>query len=148
MNQELKDKILKLRKEGNGYVKIAKKLDCSKSIVSYHCRMNNLGGEIKNSLTEQERKERNYLRVKSHRQKIKQKAIKYKGGKCEKWGYDKCEWALDFHHLDKNQKEFSLAQYLVVAWERVQRELDKCILICSNCHRELHYEEFLEKMDF
>lgn len=78
-------------------------------------------------------------RTVKHRQKIKRKSIEYKGGKCEKCGYNKCVYALDFHHVDKTTKDFGIS-VKTLSWERTKKELDKCILICSNCHRELHFE--------
>lgn len=72
-----------------------------------------------------------------HRRKLKRMAIEYKGGKCQICNYDKSIYALDFHHLDKNQKDFSIANKSY-SWERIKSELDKCILVCSNCHREIH----------
>ena len=77
--------------------------------------------------------------VSKRRRKIKLMAIEYKGGKCSKCGYDKCPDALDFHHVDESQKEFNLSHNgHCRAWETVKKELDKCILVCANCHREIH----------
>lgn len=77
--------------------------------------------------------------VSKRRKKIKDMAIKYKGGKCILCGYKKCEDALQFHHLDSGKKEFGVAQSgLTRSWDRVKNEIDKCILVCANCHRELH----------
>lgn len=140
----MKEKIIKLRKEGKSYRIISKELDCKKSLVSYHCRANGLGGSNLEKLSDEERRNKNYERVKSHRQKVKEKAIAYKGSRCEKCGYNKCNWAFDFHHLDKTKKNFSIAQYLTISWEKVKKELDKCIMVCANCHRELHYEEYFK----
>lgn len=73
------------------------------------------------------------------RDKIKQMAIYYKGNKCSLCGYDKCIDALDFHHLNPEEKEFGIAEKgYTKSWETIKQELDKCILVCSNCHRELH----------
>ena len=73
---------------------------------------------------------------------MKKEAIKRKGGKCEKCGYDKCIAALNFHHLDPNEKEFGLAQNGTVhTWEEFWEEAQKCIVLCANCHAEIHYEE-------
>lgn len=140
----MKEKIIELRKEGKSYNYIANQLNCGKSIVSYHCRMAGLGVEIQ-KLSDEELKRNNYLRVSSHRQKIKEKAIEYKGSKCEKCGYDKCKWAFDFHHLDPNEKDFSLSKNITLSWDKVKKELDKCILVCANCHREIHYNEYINK---
>lgn len=77
--------------------------------------------------------------VSKRRRKIKLMAIEYKGGKCSKCGYDKCPDALDFHHVDESQKEFNLSHNgHCRSWETIKKELDKCILVCSNCHREIH----------
>lgn len=91
-----------------------------------------------------EKKTKNYQRVKSRRQKIKIKAIEYKGGKCEKCGYSKCGWSLDFHHTNPEEKDFSIAKNSTLSWDKVRKELDKCIMVCANCHREIHYEEYLK----
>lgn len=77
--------------------------------------------------------------VQKRRDKIKLMAVAYKGGKCEKCGYNKCVDALDFHHIDPKQKEFSISRDgKTRAWVKVKAELDKCMLVCSNCHREIH----------
>lgn len=73
------------------------------------------------------------------RQRIKQWGLDYKGHKCEICGYDKCEDALDFHHLDPSNKLFNLSDKNVpLDWHLIKRELDKCIVVCANCHREIH----------
>lgn len=74
------------------------------------------------------------------RRKIKIRSIDYKGGKCEKCGYDKCIDALEFHHIDPTKKEFELSGKKL-KWDTLQAELDKCILVCANCHREIHAKE-------
>ena len=72
---------------------------------------------------------------------LKKMAVEYKGGSCVKCGYNKCLRALDFHHLDKNEKDFNIGQKKYTSLsEKVRQELDKCILVCSNCHREIHDE--------
>lgn len=73
--------------------------------------------------------------------KFKTKCIEYKGGKCENCGYDKFQGALEFHHRDPTEKDFQLSK--ARSWtfnERVKNELDKCQILCSNCHKELHNE--------
>jgi DNA-binding Lrp family transcriptional regulator len=88
--------------------------------------------------TDKERKERGVIRVVSWRQKIKKKCVDYKGGKCKICEYDKCIGALEFHHLDPNEKDFRISSG-IKKWELVKKEIEKCILVCSNCHREIHY---------
>lgn len=67
------------------------------------------------------------------------KARESRGGKCEVCGYDKCQQALEFHHTDPSGKEFPLTDGRSRSWERMKKEVDKCILLCANCHREYHY---------
>lgn len=77
--------------------------------------------------------------VSKRRKKIRDMAVEYKGGKCMICGYSKCHEALEFHHTDSTKKDFGVSQDgLTRSWERVMRELDKCIMVCANCHRELH----------
>ena len=78
--------------------------------------------------------------VKRRRHTVKEKAVAYKGGKCVKCDYNKCISALEFHHPDKN-KEFGIgAKGYTRSWEKLKLELDKCILVCSNCHKEIEEE--------
>ena len=77
--------------------------------------------------------------VVKRRKKIRDMAIKYKGEKCVFCGYDKCIRALEFHHIENNEKDFGISEKgYTRSWEKVKEELDKCILVCANCHRELH----------
>ena len=71
------------------------------------------------------------------RKKIKKMSVEYKGGKCEICGYDKCFRALEFHHTDPDKKDFQISGKSV-SWDRIKIELDKCVLVCSNCHSEIH----------
>lgn len=73
------------------------------------------------------------------RWKTKLKAIEYKGGKCERCGYNKCHDALEFHHLNPDEKDFGIGCGNTYSWERTKSELDKCIMLCANCHREEHF---------
>ena len=77
--------------------------------------------------------------VQRRRDKTKQILIEYKGGKCQICGYDKCQGALEFHHIDPSEKDFGIGQkgYTRSIGEN-KKEVDKCILVCANCHREIH----------
>lgn len=77
-------------------------------------------------------------RLKQRWTERKEKAIEYKGGKCQDCGYDKCVAALEFHHLDPSVKEAAWNKLRLWEWKRIESELDKCVLLCSNCHRERH----------
>jgi len=77
--------------------------------------------------------------VRKRRKKIRILALGYKGGKCELCGYKRCIEALEFHHTDPTQKDFSISSRgYTRSWKKVQRELDKCVMLCANCHREAH----------
>lgn len=75
------------------------------------------------------------------RKAIKKQLVKYKGGKCEICGYDKCYRALQFHHKNPKEKDFSVSAGLKLGdfdMNNYYKEVDKCILVCANCHSEIH----------
>ena len=65
----------------------------------------------------------------------KQKAVDYKGGACILCGYNKCLSAMDFHHMNPSEKEGIKSHW---TFEKNKAELDKCILVCNRCHKEIH----------
>lgn len=71
----------------------------------------------------------------------KKKLIELKGGKCIKCGYDKCYGALTFHHRDPSIKELRLDIRGLSnrSWNKILDEMNKCDLVCFNCHMEIHY---------
>ena len=76
------------------------------------------------------------------RRAMKREAIKRLGGKCQRCGYDKYIGALTFHHKDPSIKEFGLAQGgNTHSWEEYWQEVQKCELLCANCHAEEHSED-------
>ncbi len=72
----------------------------------------------------------------------KKEAVAYKGGKCEDCGGVFLECAYDFHHLDPTKKDFNVGAKLGkgMTIDTVKVELDKCVLLCANCHRIRHYD--------
>jgi hypothetical protein len=78
--------------------------------------------------------------MKSQRRK-KIFAVEQFGRKCQRCGYDKCINALQFHHVDPSKKNYEPA-YLIMrrSWDVAFKELQKCILVCANCHAEIHYQ--------
>ena len=78
-----------------------------------------------------------------NRKHVKSKCIEYLGGKCSKCGYNKCHSSLAFHHKDPKTKLFAIGDGSSTRnWCKIQNELDKCILLCHNCHSELHHASF------
>lgn len=69
---------------------------------------------------------------------LKQKCVDMKGGKCIFCGYNKYIGSLDFHHLNPDEKEYSISDLRTYSVDKIKTELDKCILVCRNCHGELH----------
>lgn len=168
------EKIIELRNLGKTYKQICEELNCAMSTVSYHCRLNKLGGHS-DRLTDIQKKElqklydeignlkkvaelkghsfetvRKYVITKNRtktisnsdsviewRKRTKQRLIDYKGGECELCGYKKCNRALQFHHLNPEKKDFSISGKSL-SFEKLKDEVEKCILVCSNCHSEIH----------
>lgn len=67
-------------------------------------------------------------------------AVLAKGGKCEVCGYDKNLSALEFHHTNPKDKKFQvdLRVFSNLSLDRLNEEINKCMLLCANCHREVH----------
>ena len=76
----------------------------------------------------------------------KEQYIQYLGGKCCACGYKRCHSALEFHHLDPKEKDPDFASIRYWGLEKAKEELSKCILLCSNCHREEHERIFARRM--
>ena len=68
----------------------------------------------------------------------KKKAVALLGGKCSKCGYDKCLGAIEFHHLDPSKKEFDFHRVSKMSWDKILKEIEKCVLLCSNRRKEEH----------
>ena len=85
--------------------------------------------------------------VANRRRKLKTLAIEHKGGKCERCGYNRSVRALTFHHLDPAKKDFAIGvSGATRSWEKVKTEVDKCALLCANCHAEEHDRLEKEKL--
>lgn len=70
---------------------------------------------------------------------LKQQCVDYKGEKCCMCGYNNYNGALDFHHTDPTKKDFAISKVKTTRFnDRIKLELDKCILVCKNCHAEIH----------
>ena len=84
----------------------------------------------------------------NYRSNVKRQLVQYKGGKCEDCGYCKdCPSAYHFHHNDPTEKEFTLS-HRSLSFETAKIEVDKCRLLCANCHAELHDKHYQQsKLD-
>lgn len=73
--------------------------------------------------------------------KFKIDCVNYKGGCCMRCGYNKCLWALEFHHINRDIKNFEITKHYRQSLTNVViNELNLCHLLCGNCHREVEYE--------
>lgn len=123
----MKEQIIKFKQDHPdwGYKRIARAIGCSANTVKYHLRP-----DIKTRI--------NHSGI-ENRKKRRQKFKISQGGCCKICGYNKCLNALHFHHLDEETKKSSLASMLLRgSIEKAQEEAKKCILICGNCHAEIH----------
>lgn len=93
------------------------------------------GGPKYKDFTE-EFKQRLINNYNKRRKQFKEKSVQIKGGKCIQCGYSKCLGALEFHHRESEVKEFRLGVAYRHSWEAVVKEIEKCDLLCSNCHGE------------
>ena len=79
---------------------------------------------------------------KEHTQYRIKRLIKIKallGGKCNNCGYDKNWSALDIHHLNGKNFPINTSTVCIKPWEELIKESKKTILLCGNCHREIHH---------
>ena len=105
-----------------------------KVVKLYHISFERLSKVIKHG---KKKKISNTEAVESWRKRKKKALVEYKGGKCQCCGYSRCIEALEFHHLDPNIKSFTISGKSK-SFNSLKSEVDKCILVCSNCHKEIH----------
>lgn len=85
-------------------------------------------------------KERMYVTQKARRLVNKLKAIEYKGGKCVDCHGTFHPAVYEFHHLDPTFKDKDPSKVMTLKWEKIVAEIDKCVLLCANCHRIRHHQ--------
>jgi len=87
-----------------------------------------------------ENKERVAIREARYRKNQRKELDKLKVNGCAICGYNKCNAVLDFHHVNPQDKKFSLqCSAMNRSLVNIIIEVNKCILLCSNCHKEIHY---------
>lgn len=77
--------------------------------------------------------------VDAYRKRLKNRMVEAFGSKCGICSYNTCVHALEFHHLDPTEKEFGFGTKWSRSWETLKKELQKCVMLCSNCHKEYHH---------
>lgn len=110
------------------------------NVCSYSCRNKYFSGE-KSFVWKGGKRNSTRIREsdKERRLRYKIRAIEYLGGKCCNCGYSNCAAALDFHHMNPFDKDHNIKDISTGSWEKIKKELDKCSLLCANCHREFHW---------
>lgn len=126
-------------------MKVCKVCVTEKPLVEFSKKDSNKDGRHTkcNACRRQEYQENRILiRTKANRRNRanKLRAIKYKGTICIRCGEFPHPAAMEFHHINPKEKEFTIAQYAICSWKKFKPELDKCILVCANCHRIIHAE--------
>lgn len=126
MELSLKQRMEQLRSEGKKYKEIKDILNCSMGLITYYLTPQ---GKIKNVTRKRNSR---YARKKEYKNSL--------GGKCQVCGYNKCQKALHFHHIDPKTKNFAISEALRKSYpqQEVWEEIKKCILVCANCHVEIH----------
>ncbi len=79
-----------------------------------------------------------YARKKIRRHAMKKEIVSLMGGGCSRCGYNKCISALEFHHEGEEKDRCLTDMIKNCSKQKVLKEIEKCILLCANCHREVH----------
>ena len=127
----MREEIIALKKQGKSYREIEKITGMNRGTISYYCSSDT--------------RENKRIQRLDRRSLRKKQAIEYKGGKCVSCGFNKFQSALEFHHLDPKIKENNIAVAFARnhSFDKIKKELDKCVLICANCHRGIHSAELI-----
>ena len=75
------------------------------------------------------------------RKRRKDQLVEMLGGACSRCGYTGPSSAFDFHHRDPSLKEFSINRGVTLSWSKIEKEIEKCDLLCANCHRIIHSQD-------
>jgi len=131
------EKAKRLREEGMSYRKIAKNIGVSRWTI--------------NRRLDPQRNEAHREAQQKRQRTTKERLVEYKGGKCciPGCGYDKCQTSLAFHHLVETEKSFGISERKGASFEELAKEADKTILVCNNCHGEVHeglHSEFINNL--
>lgn len=134
---DLKTNFLSFKDKGiieYGDTRCCPRCETNKPLIEFYSRRGKEGGSVYcKQCTSNQALER--------QRALKEQLVNYKGGSCIRCGYDRYQGALEFHHIDPNEKDFTIAHLKLTTFnDKIKKELDKCILVCANCHREIHGE--------
>lgn len=133
LSSEIIDKLQKEHNEGLSIRGIARKYEYSLYTIRKYIEVKKKKPKSKEDIHKSKSD-----KVVLCRQNNKKKLVEYKGGKCIICGYDKSIRSLQFHHINPLEKDFGISSQLSYSLKRLKKEADKCILVCSNCHCEIH----------
>jgi hypothetical protein len=121
----------------------------AKYVNGHNTRISNDGTNLTNWQREKRWRVKNPEAIREAKQKFYNKrkilAVELKGSECIHCGLKhdgKNHAVFDFHHLDPEYKEQNISKMLInKAWKGTLLELEKCVLLCANCHRLEHHQE-------
>ena len=135
LTQEQKNQLLKNTREGSSRAHRTEefKKKCKNRWAGWRLSPDALENKFKQAMHKAKYQKDRRLALKIY-------LVNLRGGKCEKCGYCKNLAALGFHHKDPSKKEFRISRTL---WkrEKILKELEKCDLLCHNCHAEEHHPD-------
>jgi transposase len=127
LTQEERDKIIAMLMAGHSNSEVRREFGLCHSTVQKFRNPENHKAYLE--------KRKNYIKnrdISGHFKSIR-------GNKCEICGYDKSPKCLDFHHIDPTKKKFQISQSYLRPMPVIEEEVAKCILVCKNCHAEIHH---------
>ena len=114
----------------NNGTKLCSKCKLTKPLSEFYKRHNNLYSYCKDCYK---------IKTQKRQRTFKASCVKYKGSKCEVCGLQDKPFMYDFHHINPKEKDFSLSRVKTsILSSKIINELDKCQLLCANCHRRIH----------
>ncbi len=128
-----KDEVLNYYNKVKSLKLTARYFNTSRDTIRKHIDDNDI-------IKKKEKKKTNSQAVMDWRKRKKKELVQYKGGKCEICGYNKSINVLQFHHINPEEKDFTIGSKSY-SLEKLKREVDKCILLCANCHIEIHSKD-------
>lgn len=136
-NETDKSEVIEYFREVKNIRKTASKFKITRENIREHFITDDIFYEVLPRYKKGYKKKSNSKSVVEWRIRLKEMLIKSKGGGCQLCGYNKHNSGLDFHHVNEEEKEFGISGK-VLSKERAINEVKKCVLVCRNCHSEIH----------
>jgi hypothetical protein len=125
-------------RRGANRVLAAEALDRGERVVALSCHRHGKTDHVLEGRGSYRCKRCRVEQVSDRRRAVKRILVAEMGGRCAMCGYDRCEAALEFHHMDPAQKSFTLSlQGVTRSLEAARAEARKCVLLCATCHAEV-----------